>query len=987
MAQNTASATLRGQITDETGAVVPGATVTLTGPAGLSKSATTANDGSYAFAGLPPGDYTVQVSASQLTLSEPENLSLKAGVQTLNLQLKVAPTEQNFTVQESAGPPVNTDPSNNASALVLRGTDLEALADDPDDLATDLQALAGPSAGPNGGAIFVDGFSGGGLPPKESIREIRTNQNPFSPEYDTLGLGRIEIFTKPGTDKFHGTAFYNFGDSVWNSRNPYAAEKAPFLLKEYGVSVSGPIGHRASFALLAQREAVDNGAIINGSTLDPQTLAIIDPYTQVFSVPQRRITVNPRVDYQLNSKNFLTVRCTFLPADIADAGVGSFNLVSQGYDANFTSQTLQVTETALVGPKTINETRFQFFRIVSSLIANSSGPTLQVLGAFNGGAAQLGRSFDAQNNYELTNSWSLSRGAHTWKFGARLRGTTDTSVSPQNFAGTFTFGGGLAPELDANNQEVLNSGQPVLIDINSIERYRRTLIFQKMSLPAAQIRALGGGATQFSISAGDPAISAHRFDAGIFAGDDWRVRANLTLSYGLRYEIQTNIHDWRDFAPRLALAWAPGGQSTKSAPKSVIRAGFGMFYDRFSLANTITSLRYNGIVQQQYVITNPDFFPTVPPISSLPAAQSASIVQQVSPTLHAPYVMQSALSYERQLPRHMTLAVTYANTHGLHLLRSRDINAPLPGTFNPQISGSGVFPLGTPGPVFLMESSGLYNQNQLITNVNGNVNQNLSFFGSYVYNRAMSNTDGLRTFPANPYSMVGEYGPAATDIRDRVSFGGTISTKWGLRFSPLLTANSGPPFDITAGQDIYGDTLFNGRPGIAISPTRSGLVSTSYGLLDPNPAPGEKILPRNFGRGPGWMMLNLNVRKVFTFGRSGERGGVAAGIPGGNGAPGAPGGPFPTAGGAQGGPSPGRRYTLTIGLSVRNILNSTLPGPIVGNITSPLFGLANQSSAGGFGGGGGAQTGNGPFGGQQTGAVFSEAANNRRLELQTRFTF
>src|SRR4029077_1313518 len=204
--------------------------------------------------------------------------------------------------------------------------------------------------------------------------------------------------------------------------------------------------------------------------------------------------------------------------------------------------------------------------------------------------------------------------------------------------------------------------------------------------------------------------------------------ANLTLSYGLRYEIQTNIHDWRDFAPRLALAWAPGGQSTKSAPKSVIRAGFGMFYDRFSLANTITALRYNGIVQQQYVITNPDFFPTVPPISSLPAAQSASVVQQVSPTLHAPYVMQSALSYERQLPRHMTLAVTYANTHGLHMLRSRDINAPLPGTFNPQISGSGVFPLGTPGPVFLMESSGLYNQNQLITNVNGNVNQNLSFF-------------------------------------------------------------------------------------------------------------------------------------------------------------------------------------------------------------------------------------------------------------------
>jgi hypothetical protein len=137
------------------------------------------------------------------------------------------------------------------------------------------------------------------------------------------------------------------------------------------------------------------------------------------------------------------------------------------------------------------------------------------------------------------------------------------------------------------------------------------------------------------------------------------------------------------------------------------------------------------------------------------------------------------------------------------------------------------------------------------------------------------------------------------------------------------------------------------------------------------------------------MILNLKLTKVFTFGRSAERGGVATGIPGGGGAPGAPGGgPFPTGGGPQGGSSPGRRYTLTIGVSARNILNSTIPGAIIGNITSPLFGRANQAGAGGFGGGG-TQTGAGaPFGnGQQAGTGFSEAANNRRLELQTRLTF
>ena len=98
--------------------------------------------------------------------------------------------------------------------VVLRGDDLDALSDDPDDLLSDLQALAGPSAGPNGGSIFIDGFSGGELPPKESIREIRINQNPFSPEYDKLGYGRIEIFTKPGTDKYHGTVNYNFAERL-----------------------------------------------------------------------------------------------------------------------------------------------------------------------------------------------------------------------------------------------------------------------------------------------------------------------------------------------------------------------------------------------------------------------------------------------------------------------------------------------------------------------------------------------------------------------------------------------------------------------------------------------------------------------------------------------------------------------------------------------------------------------------------------------------
>lgn len=653
-------------------------------------------------------------------------------------------------------------------------------------------------------------------------------------------------------------------------------------------------------------------------------------------------------------------------ADIADAGVGGFNLVSESYGIRTRSQLLQATETMVISANVINETRFQYFRVANTMTPNGPGPAIRVLGSFNGGGTPIGNSSDTQNTYELHNYTSIAHGSHTWRFGGRLRGATDANVSRQNFAGTFTFGGGLAPELDAMNQPVLGAAdQPVLVDISSIQRYQRTLLFQRMGMSVDQIRALGGGPSQFTISAGQPSVFAGQFDLGTFVGDDWRVRPNFTLSLGLRYETQTNIHDWRDFAPRVGLAWAPAGGSR---PKTVIRAGFGMFYDRFALANKITALLYDGVVQQQYVISNPDFFPTVPSLASLGTSLPASSIQEVSSRLRAPYLMQSAVAVERQLPANTTIAITYANSHGLHLLRSEDINAPLPGTFDPQVPGSGVFPFNRSAPILLMESAGLYNQNQLITNVNSKINKDISLFSSYVLNHAMSNTDGLNTYPANPYSMVGEYGPASTDIRHRLSFGGSINTKWDLRFSPLLTVNSGQPFDITVGHDLYGDTLFNGRPGIATDPNKAGVIKTSYGLLDPNPTPDERILSRNFGPGPGIVMLNLNVRKTFAFGPSREGGASQAG---GDNRRGVATGPFSIGGGSQGGGSSSRRYSLSISMAVRNILNHNNPGPIVGNIASPRFGQANQ-----------------PYGvGVLGGTGFSESANNRRLELQTRFTF
>lgn len=930
------TASLHGLVTDPTGAAVQNATVMITDSAGVSHSAVTDRNGNYFFQQLAPGNYTIQAFAPDLALPQPMAVTLPTQAQLINLALKVQVEKQNINVEDQTGPTISAENSNNASSVILQGKDLESLGDSQEDLAADLQALAGPSAGPSGGALYVDGFSGGEVPTKESIREVKINQNPFSPEYDKLGYGRIEITTKAAGDQYHGLAYFNFGDSIWNSRDPYSQTKAPFLLREYGGDFGGPFKKRLSFFLNVDGAAIDNGANIDTVTLDPQTLAIT-PFTQVFTVPQTRIIVSPRLDYQVNANNSLSFRYRVEQADIADSGVGSLNLVSLSNHVHSLSNTFQATATSAIGNSTINQVRFQFYRVATSTLPNTAGPEIQVLGAFNSGGSQLGPVYDAQNNYEFQNYTTIIHGTHALHFGARVRETGDSNFSQANFGGTFTFGGQLGPELNAANQPVLDaSGNQILIPLQSIEVYRRTLLFHGLGDTPAEIRSLGGGANEFSAYAGAPRIDANQTDVGAFFGDEWHATPHLIVSPGLRYEWQTNISDWRDFAPRLGLAWQP-----RSNSKFVLRAGFGMFYDRFALANIITARRFNGNVQKEFVVNNPDSFP------NLPAVTVPSAIQQVNPALRAPYIMQTAVTVERQLVRRTTLALSYTNSHGLHQLRTFDVNAPLPGTFNTSVPNSGVFPLGFAAPVFQMDSNGLYNQNQLIANINSKLTSRLSLFSNYTLNRALSNTDGLTTVPANPYNFAGEYGPAITDVRNSFVFGGTFE-RWKFRVAPLLRIFSGPPFDINAGSDVYGDTLFNARPGIPSNPDKPGLIQTPYGLLDPNPTPDEPTLPRNYGRGPGYVLFNLRLTKMFEFGR------------------------VPEAPKQSPGTKPEEhRYTISVAASMRNIINHDNPGPIIGDITSPFFGRANQSAgATGFGGTG-----------------FLESANNRRLELQMKFSF
>jgi hypothetical protein len=454
---------IRGVMTDESGAVIPAATVTLVG-GGAQKTTQTQADGSYQFQGVPPGQYTVRVTlAGFATFAKPVTVAGAANI-LIPIPMAVSADKQEITVKEEAGPSVSVQPDDNATALVLRGEDLAALPDDPDDLSDALQALAGPGAGPNGGSIYIDGFSGGQLPPKESIREIRINQNPFSAEYDKLGFGRIEILTKPGSDKFRGTLFLNDGNAVFNSRNPFSTNKPDYSNRMYGGNFGGPINKRSSFFLDFNRREITDNAVVNAVYLDPTTL-LESPIQQSVVTPNTRTTIAPRIDYQLSTNNTLVARFEEGFNSRDNQGIGGHTLpppfAQTAYNSTGDNQNLMLTETAILKPTIVNETRFQYTRNYTNSIGNLL-PAINVSGAFTTGGANWGNNHDTQQHYELQNNTSISHGKHTIRYGIRVRRESDQNLSPNGFGGQFYFDGGIAPVLDQNNQIVTDpaTGQP-----------------------------------------------------------------------------------------------------------------------------------------------------------------------------------------------------------------------------------------------------------------------------------------------------------------------------------------------------------------------------------------------------------------------------------------------------------------------------------------------------------------------------------------------
>jgi hypothetical protein len=269
--------------------------------------------------------------------------------------------------------------------------------------------------------------------------------------------------------------------------------------------------------------------------------------------------------------------------------------------------------------------------------------------------------------------------------------------------------------------------------------------------------------------------------------------------------------------------------------------------------------------------------------------------------------------------------VNFTDSRGLHQLRTRNINAPLPGT--------GVFPYGSAaGQLYMYESSAMFKQTQLTVNLNARVSPRMSLFANYTYGQAHSNTDGTNTFPSNTYDLSTEWGRASFDFRHRFQTGGSIMIPYAIQLAPQINATSEPPLNITLGRDINGDSLFLERPAFATDLTRPSVRLTRFGDFDTDPLPGQTIIPRNYGRAYPNLSVNLRVTRAWGFGERST---------------------------AQGGR--GRHYTLTASVQARNLINTVNPGSPSGDLSSPLFGVPTNIQGG------------------------SNA--NRRIETQVKFEF
>ena len=836
--QTVTSATLSGNVTDFNGALINGASVTAANlDHNQSQTAISDQDGRFRFPSLTVGTYRLAIECNGFsTLTK--QLTLTVG-QTLQLQIKLGVKEvvENVDVTQGEAAVVETARTQVAETLTSREIDsmplngrnyLDLAALTPAVTRTnpvanqrfpETSAVPGTGISITGQRFINNGFVVDGLSAnddaadlpatsysQEVIREFEVVTSGGIAQFGRASGGFVNIITHSGTNDLRGRVYGYLRNQRFDARNPLAPTKDPLTQAQYGFTLGGPLRKDQTFFFTNfEQTRLQNTTVI---TTSPQNVGAINnklaaigyqgPRLTTGLVPTGYDTTNflVRVDHQLSSLNELAARYSVYNINsINSRSVGGLNDASRGTALTDTDQIFAITDVATLSSTRINELRFQYMNSkLDAPLNDTIGPAVNISGVANFGSATVSPTQRDLNTFQILDTFSFDYSNHSLKIGGELLLDRVNITFPGAIQGSYSFS----------------------------------------SLP----NFLLGRYTTFQQAFGATSQFQSNPNFGFFVQDELRVSKQLTINAGLRYDAQflPSIRmDGNNFAPRIGLAYASRDY------KTVVRAAWGIFFDRIPLRATSNALQRDGSKYKVAVLSfdqpNAPAFPAVLP--GFPSDLLVSITT-IDPAIENSYNQQGSLQLERDLGASTSLSVGYLFTRGQHLILSRNVNVP-------RSSSASVPNLGRPDPHFAnvsrFESSGDSDYNALTVSLNRRFSKWFGGRVSYTLSKAIDNAGNAFFFtPQDNLNLRDERGLSDNDQRHRLTLSGTISAPHetsattlrklmnDIQLSYIFTYNSRLPFNIVTGNDRNFDTNLNDRPAGVGRNTGSGFNFASLDL-------------------------------------------------------------------------------------------------------------------------------------------------------------
>jgi hypothetical protein len=784
-AQGNKDARITVTVVDQSGAVIPNAKVTVTPvatPGGAVPPATTNEKGIAAVTGLAPGRYSIHAEFPGFEPRVLKDVAIKNGDNKHVVVLAIQGLQDSVTVSRDAREAASDRRSTFGTAMTRE--QIDALSDDPDEMAQQLQDIAGGNA-----VIRVDSFEGGRLPPKSTIKAVHITRDAFAAENHFAGGLFIDIITQPGMGPLRGNMNLRLRDGSLSGRPPATfaerSKKGPERTQGYGGGIGGSlIRQKASFSINVNGSTQYDTPYFYYTTPDFQKVNTLAPRR-----PRDFMFVYSLFDYAITRDQTLRVNYSQDQSSSHGIGVGGYDLGDRGYSTEDRGHTLRIQEAGPLGRRFFTNTRASINWSKSSSQSLFEGPTIRVLDAFtSGGQQQHGGTRSKSIN--LQSDLDYVRGIHSVRTGIQLDGGSYHSDASANYFGTYTF--------------------------ESIAAY------------------LDGRPRSFTQRTGDPNIDYWNLQAGAYLQDDIRVRKNLTLSPGVRYEAQTHLSDLNNVGPRFGVTWSPG-----KAGKMTLRGSAGIFYDWLFSNVYEQTIRVDGFRQRELNIIDPSY-PTldtsggvIPPTNKYLLSRGLQMQRNT----------RFSAGVDRGITRMLRVNATYAHTSGANLMRGHNLNPPtdrvrpdsafanivevlgdaksrqhtliVGSSLNFNVAPTGGGPIMINGGMMIMGGGPPPPPpppGTRPTPANQRWNwRRLSIFTNVVLGRSLNNTDGAFSLPATG-RIEDDWGPANFDVRRRFNVSLSSTQLRNLNANLNFNASSAPPYTIRTGVDTNRDLLFTDRP-------------------------------------------------------------------------------------------------------------------------------------------------------------------------------